>query len=533
MLELNADLRPIISMAQRFKNTLVVGCVGTIGGATIGIYRLRQLYDTHEIIAMGVAVIAVSACGRYALIKTKQAMQGESTPIRDFIAIVRRLFGASEAVEIEGDWVDQMAKTYRPGRSSYALPVGVNENGEIQEVAMSGSESHLMVQGVTGTGKTVLINQIICGAALSGLYQVVLVGDSLTDHIEVERLKNVHMVEVGHDLEEGHESGLIHSYPLELVDILRDTVREMKRRKDLMREKKVKKISQIRKRDRPQSVLLIVDEFQNAVMAADTANRSLGRTIQGLTAQIAREGRKFNIHLLLVAQRATKDLSAGLRSQLVMVTYKTKDANESRYATGSGSAAAHTLDEGDIGKRIRPGIVVADQKQNRRLWVEITHDQDFDKLSSMDTSGVGEGPHWLAGYQPPDRTEDVPQLVTMERRTRVPVLDEIVGKPSETEDTGKIITKTTGTGTESTEKTMNVIDVRSWAEHLFETHTDYSNAPARVRRDRVIEIALCGFIGLSENATMRAVFKHTKPEYRSDVKRVFAHMTEAGFVITE
>ena len=206
---------------RQTKNILIVGCVGTIGGGAIGLYRLNQLFDTHEIIAMGAAVIAVSACGRFALVKLRKAARGSDTPVRDFIDMVRRIFTNSpQAVEVSG-WVEQMAAKYRPGRSSCALPVGVNENGAIQEVGMVGAESHLMVQGVTGTGKTVLINQIICGAALSGNYQVVLVGDSLTDHVEVEKMNNVYTVEIGEDLPIGHESGLSHSYPLELQNVFK------------------------------------------------------------------------------------------------------------------------------------------------------------------------------------------------------------------------------------------------------------------------------------------------------------------------
>ena len=265
-------------------------------------------------------------------------------------------------------------------------------------------------------------------------------------------------------------------------------------------------------------------------MAADAANRSLARTIQGLTAQVAREGRKFNIHLLLVAQRATKDLSAGLRSQLVMVTYKTKDASESRYATGSDSADAHTLDEGDVERGVRPGIVIADQKQNRRLWVEITHDADFERLASMDQSPVGGQPLWLAGYCPPSRTSEPPTLAEIPpvvNRTRKE--NHTVPEAHLPEVDGEIITKTTGTGTAGTAIPLNVVDIRTWAGDLFDTHEDYISPPSRLTRERVINIALCGLIGLSENATMRAVFNgNKKPEYREDVKAVFSHMAGAG-----
>lgn len=518
-------------MVNKTKNILVVGCVGTIGGGAVGLYRLNQLYDTHEIILMGATVMTVSICGRFALVKLREAVRGSETPISDFVNMVRSIFVNSPQIADQPEgWVDRMAAKYRPGSSSYALPVGVNENGVIQEVRMLGAESHMMVQGVTGTGKTVLINQIICGAGLSGNYQVVLVGDSLTDHVEVEKMKNVYTVEVGEDLPIGNDSGLSHSYPLELRNVLSDTVREMKRRKDLMRKKKVKKIGQIRKRDRPQSILLIIDEFQNAVMAADAADRSLSRTIQGLAAQVAREGRKFNVHLLLVAQRATKDLSAGLRSQLVMITYKTKDANESRYATGSSSADAHTLDEGDIERGLRPGIIVSDQKMNRRMWVEITHDVDFERLVSMDQTEVGEEPLWLNGYRSTGRTSERPILpdnspVILRTRNEV----ETVPIPVVPEVGERKITNATGTGTPSTNIQEVVFNVRNWAGKLFDTHEDYMSPPSRLTREKVINIALCGLIGLSENATMRAVFNgNKKPEYREDVKNVFLHMVEAG-----
>ncbi|MEM8863812.1 MAG: FtsK/SpoIIIE domain-containing protein, partial [Chloroflexota bacterium] len=377
MLELNADLRPIINMARRFKNALVVGCVGTVGGATIGIYRLRQLYDTHEIIAMGVAVIAVSACGRYALIKTKQAIHGESTPIRDFIAMVRRLFGTPEAIEVGDDWVDQMVRMYRPGRNLYALPIGVTESGSIVEASMMESESHLIVQGASGYGKSYLVNQIILGAALTGLYQVVLIGKSTKDFAAVSKMQNVHTVRLRETNQVDTDDEMGNSYPEKLLKALNSAYMHLCTRQKLLEEKEVSSMVEIRKRDRPQSILLVIDEFSNAVLSADNMSTKLSRQLQGRVTQIAQEGRAVNMHLLLVGQRAAAVIDKRLRAQMVSIVYRTKDANESYLATGSKTVNAHELIVGDPKKGRPHQIAICDERRNRYAFVPPTPPADF------------------------------------------------------------------------------------------------------------------------------------------------------------
>jgi len=527
------DIRNIQAVGRwvhKARSAIVIGCVGTCGGGTLLLYRLNQLFDPHEIVAMGVTIVAVSACGRYALVKARQALRGEATPIQDFINMVRGRFANTPQATEEpaAGWVEQMASRYRPGRSSYALPVGMSESGKLVEVSMSESESHLIIQGASGYGKSYLVNQTILGAALTGLYQVVLIGKSTKDFAAVSQMNNVHPVRL-RESAAADEMGV--SYPEQLLGALNSAYMELCTRQRLLEDKSVSKMANIRMRDRPQSILIVIDEFSNAVLSADNSSSKLSRQLQGRVTQIAQEGRAVNMHLLLVGQRAAAVIDKRLRAQMVSIVYRTKDATESYLATGSKEINAHQLIVGDP-KNGRPHqIAICDERRNRYAFVPATPASDFKRLAELDTSEVGEEPFWLHGYQSPNRTASVPSVVENQSKIdRTRRVEQTVLASVSPEVEVEIIAKTTGTGTVSTVVPSNVGNLRNWAGELFDSHEDYTDPPSRLSRDRVITIALCGLIGLSENATMRAVFNgNTKSEYRVDVKQVFSHMAEAGF----
>jgi hypothetical protein len=413
---------------------------------------------------------------------------------------------------------------YKSGRRKYALPVGVDENGKLVEVPMRGSDCHLFVQGVTGFGKSVLMNQILIPAGLSGLYQISIIGRTMKDYKLMLGMNNVHSV---------RHQGNPDEYGNKLILALQSVYEEIVKRQSFLESKGKREMADVRADQRPQSILVVVDEFTNAAISlVDLNGRKAAAPLFGAATMIANEGRSVNIHLLLVGQRATSIIPLSLRSQMVNITYKTKNAEESKWATGSTGAGAENLIAGDPKKGEMSQILISGGRNNKLAFVPITSDQMLADAAKQDESAIGEEPHWLAGYQSPNRTTTPPvapaNVAIMEFFKPAYPLKIIESSPEVKDEVKAEIGAEIGAEIEAKAATGTAVEsIESWAGQLFDTHTDFIDSPQWVNRQRVIKIALCKAIGLSGNETMRAVFDGRNDRYRKCVNEIWQHMDQA------
>ena len=145
-------------------------------------------------------------------------------------------------------------------------------------------QPHLLVAGCSGSGKSVLINDIIYTALYKdpGSLQLVLIDPKRTELIDYKHLP--------HTLKYASE-------PVEMVATLKWCVDKMERRYKAMQKKHMKKHN-------GSHIYIFIDEF------ADLMTTQKKETLP-LLQRIAQLGRAANIHLIAATQRPTKDIVNG------------------------------------------------------------------------------------------------------------------------------------------------------------------------------------------------------------------------------
>ncbi len=510
---------PLFRDIQNLGSTVALGCLFSCGAGTLAIYKLGQYWDPEELIAMGAAIVTVSACGRYVLVQFRRRV-ANSMSLTDFLALVKQYFTTPpQSAEEPFDWVEMTTNRYHSRRRSYALPVGLNENGRFVEVPMEKQDAHLFVSGMTGSGKSVLVNQIVLSAGLSGLYQVCLVGRTMKDYSLLLGMKNVYGLTLGRQAESLYED--------ELPQVLESAYREIVRRQTFLETRQKRQMGDVRADQRPQSILLIVDEFTNAAesIGLKKGNRYMGALFSNAI-RIAQEGRAVGVHLVLIGQRPTSMVPKSLRAQMVNVTYKTANSQEAFWATGSKNSGAEELAVGNHRSGEMSEIAIVGGYINEKAFVPITSDRQLAQAAAKDESRMGEEPHWLHGFRSPVRTESVPRIQVMEA-THAAYPAGTKGQSPEVG--GDLVPDSAGTGTAGTKLIDPINAVSSWASELFDSHEDFAQVPKCLTRQKVVEIALCKVIGLTGNATMRAIFNgNRKQEYRDWVNMIWGHMDQAN-----
>ena len=502
-------IKDISSAVSKAGNTIVLVGMTACGGSTIGLYKLSQYWDPAEIVAMGGAVVAISACGMYAIVQINRRIKNAMS-ITEFLAMVRDYFSSAPDNTEPFDWLTATIETYHGKRRKMSLPCGIDENGNFVEIPMERQDAHLFISGMTGSGKSVLVNQIMIAAARSGLYQVNLVGRSMKDYSLITGMKNIHTVKFGKDDGNG-------AYEDELPKVLESAYSEIVSRQQFLESRGKRQLSDVRADQRPQSVLLVIDEFTNAAesIKLNNGNRYVGSLFSNAI-RIAQEGRAVGVHLVLIGQRPTAMVPKSLRAQMVNITYRTANAQESFWATGSKTSDAENLIMGDHKTGTMSQISVTGGYINAKAFVPLTTDVMLSQATKDDDSRPASEPFWLHKYQSPTRLpQQPPQRNTL---------------PTEIIESARAFSpvrakKPAGNGFRD-----HVKAIANTAKTLYETHPDFQNPPRALSLERTVKIALCSAIGLAQNETMRAVFGGQKGEYRSWVKLVCQHMEQANNV---
>lgn len=164
---------------------------------------------------------------------------------------------------------------------------------------------HLIVNGLTGSGKTMsILRPLVASAAVSGLFQVVILDKSGRNFRALEGHPNVHVVKYDHN-QLPHMAKSIYAEILRCDQWL------------ATQSGNPTTIDRARADRRPPRVLIIIDKFANASGLLKVQDRQAYGELTASLIQVAQEGRAMSVHLILVAQRPdATQVNTTLRSQL-------------------------------------------------------------------------------------------------------------------------------------------------------------------------------------------------------------------------
>jgi DNA phosphorothioation-dependent restriction protein DptH len=222
--------------------------------------------------------------------------------------------------------------------SDFNVPFGTDINGTIQSVNFSSSNSpHLLLAGTTGSGKSVVLDTLIRGAA--NFYspqelQIFLIDPKGNELIDFEDLPHVPKAN-GTSSEEA-------------INLLKEGVEEMDRRYQLFREirkttnraaKDIREYNDMVVGSAEAAIprwLIILDEYSD-LLDESPANKG---EIETLLKRLAQKARAAGIHVIVATQKPLVSIvSSAIKSNLPgVIALRVRTANDSRVILDDGGA---------------------------------------------------------------------------------------------------------------------------------------------------------------------------------------------------
>ncbi|WP_433274651.1 FtsK/SpoIIIE domain-containing protein [Pseudonocardia xinjiangensis] len=215
---------------------------------------------------------------------------------------------------------------------SLYVPLGEDIQGNVVGVDFSSPDSpHLLIGGTTGSGKSVLVDTLIRG--LIGHYSAEQVRFFLVDP------KGTELVDF-----EGspHVEGSIGMDAVDALGILEMAVEEMQRRYTILKNKRVRRISEynslVGKEVRLPWWIIVLDEYGDLTSDPDDKVQ-----IERALKRLAQKARASGIHLIVATQKPSAEvISTTVRSNLpAQIALRVKTASDSRIIMDE--AGAETL----------------------------------------------------------------------------------------------------------------------------------------------------------------------------------------------
>ena len=302
-----------------------------------------------------------------------------------------------------GEWLKLLAEHYNPRKRRLQVPIGYDNSGQPVELSMRGSESHLSIIGMTGTGKSILVNQFLISAAMTGNYQVVVVTRTKKDYVQIEEMPNIHILEYGTGYSAAESRQV---YAKKLPTIFDSVLQEMVRRQDYLQKKGVRSVyaKKLRPDERPHNIIIVIEEFINAVEMIGLLQSQQDK--KSFLAQIqagVQEFRSVGMKLVVVGQKASGSIPQGVLQQMTAVTLRVGSSQESFWATGRKQVNAHELrviDSEDNPKVSSEILLTGTKSGTRRCNMPITSDDTIEKAVAMfaDEIRVYPEPSWIHDY---------------------------------------------------------------------------------------------------------------------------------------
>lgn len=271
-------------------------------------------------------------------------------------------------------WVSVVRGVSRARRP--VLPIGKTESGALAAIDFDATHHHLIVNGETGSGKTMyVLRPLAAAAAISGLFQVVILDKSGRNFRVLEGHPNIHVLRYSHE---------------SLPDITKSLYDEVMRRDKWLagQPDNPTTLDRARADRRPPRVLVIIDEFANASgLLREIDKGAYGRMTASLI-QVVQEGRAMGIHLCLVAQRPdATQVNTTLRSQLKSLTFQLRDVNDARLADAPGAEA---IGEGQF--------ILKGKREYETVWAFRPSDEELRQALAAESARDCGEPTWLHGY---------------------------------------------------------------------------------------------------------------------------------------
>lgn len=213
------------------------------------------------------------------------------------------------------------------------VPIGRYGARDVQMFRIhSGTSQHVLVGGMAGSGKSVLLHVLILGLALK--YRPIDL--------------DLYLIDLKEGVEFAPYAGLPHARVVAIdtepefaLSVLNEVKREMERRGTEFNRNKVNDFRTWHAKELGPmpAVLLIVDEFQVMLNRSDRTSA----TARLLLDDLVRRGRGFGIHVVLATQSlASVELETSTLSQLgVRIALRMPDSDSFRILAKDNDAAAH------------------------------------------------------------------------------------------------------------------------------------------------------------------------------------------------
>lgn len=327
-----------------------MACCGTPIALVAGGYVIRRG------IASGLHLPSLASL--YALLQQRQATPTETPQ-------------PTESPNMD-DWVNVINGLSRSRRP--VLPIGRRQSGGLIGIDFN-ETPHLIINGQTGSGKTMnILRPLAASAAISGLFQVVILDKSGRNFRALEGHPNIHILRYDHN---------------QLPQIARSIYAEIMRRDKWLADQagNPTTIDRARADRRPPRILVIVDEFANASGLLKVQDRQLYGELTASMIQIAQEGRAMSVHLALVAQRPdATQVNTTLRSQLNGITFQMRDSNDARLADAPGA------------ENLGSGQAILSANRYQQFFTFRPSDSEIRQALAAEAARDCGRPEWLFGY---------------------------------------------------------------------------------------------------------------------------------------
>ena len=226
---------------------------------------------------------------------------------------------------------DRMWKQSKFSEDCLYAPIGEDIRGDIVGIDFSSSDSpHLLIAGLTGSGKSIALETILLGLCRShppARLRLALIDPKGTELNEFE--------------DDDHLLGVIGYDPEDAIELLDSAVEEMQRRRQAFRSVKARALPEYNSKVPPQDVLpwwvLVLDEY--ADLTSDKEDR---KRIEQSLQRLSQKARASGIHVIVATQKpAAEVISTTVRSNLpAQLALRVKTATDSRIVMDEGGAEA-------------------------------------------------------------------------------------------------------------------------------------------------------------------------------------------------
>lgn len=185
---------------------------------------------------------------------------------------------------------------WKRAKSPLTFALGQDISGESM-IATLDSMPHLLIAGATGSGKSVMINSLLCSLLYRNSpadLKLILVDPK---HVELNLYSDV-----------PHLLTPVITEPEKCISALKWAIAEMERRYGELSEhgkRNIVEFNKLKSEDNMPYIVIVIDELADLMMAA-------ARDVEALIVRLAQKARATGIHLVLATQRPSVDIITGL-----------------------------------------------------------------------------------------------------------------------------------------------------------------------------------------------------------------------------